>query len=90
MPASNARRSYALAWLALSALAGVSLGLRFVPLGAWGTPAALAIAAVKAAIVLFAFMHFARETPAVRLLALLTLAFVLLLCAGVVADVALR
>jgi caa(3)-type oxidase subunit IV len=90
MPPRPTPLRYVLAWLLLVALAGLSFGLSRVSLGAWGTVVALAIAVLKAVVVLRAFMHLGREADSVRLLSWLTLAGVTLLCLGVMADVGLR
>jgi cytochrome c oxidase subunit 4 len=50
-------RTYALIFLALLALAGLTTGIAFVNLGPLNTVAALAIAAIKMALVGLFFMH---------------------------------
>lgn len=50
-------RGLALVFVALLLLLGATTGLAFLPLGAWGTGAALAIAALKALLVLVVFMN---------------------------------
>lgn len=82
--------SYVLAWLALLALTAASFGSTYLPLGALGPPVALTIASVKAAIVLLIFMHLAEAGAVVRTVILTALVFIVLLVAGVVADVAAR
>ncbi len=42
---------------ALLLLTGLTTGVAYINLGAWNTPAALAIACVKASLVLLFFMH---------------------------------
>jgi cytochrome c oxidase subunit IV len=83
-------RPFVLALLALVALTAVSWGVAQVALGRASTPVALAIAAVKAAVVATAFMELRRASATARIVALVTVAFIALLCAGTVADVALR
>lgn len=74
----------------LIALWGLSLGLSYVSLGAWALPVAIAIATVKAALVLWSFMELSRErTSAVFAFAVGVLMFSLLM-AFVVADVLTR
>lgn len=54
-------RTYLLTWIALMVLAAATLGLSFLPLGAFHTPVALFIAATKAALIALFFMHLADE-----------------------------
>ena len=51
------RKTYYLVWVALMILMVLTALLSRVPLGAWNTPIALAIAVVKALLVLLFFMH---------------------------------
>ena len=51
------RKTYYLVWIALMILMVLTAVLSKVPLGAWNTPIALAIAVVKALLVLLFFMH---------------------------------
>lgn len=60
-------RALVTTWIALLALAGVSLGLSYLHMGSWGVPAALLIAAVKVALVLLVFMELAHEAASVRI-----------------------
>jgi cytochrome c oxidase subunit IV len=89
-PHAPSVRSLVLALLALLALTCASWGLAHVELGPAGTPVAIAIAAIKAAIVAVAFMELPRASTTARIVALVTVVFIALLCAGTVADVALR
>ena len=52
-------------WAALMALLGLTVTLAFQPLGAFNTPAALAIAAVKALLVSSVFMELRERRPLV-------------------------
>jgi caa(3)-type oxidase subunit IV len=79
-----------LAWVALAVLTSLSFGARYLPLGVFATPVALAIAVAKACVVLTWFMQLRREATSVRLLVWVVLFTVVLACAGVVGDVALR
>lgn len=79
--------------IALALLVGLTLAswaFAHVPLGAAGTPVALVIAAVKAVIVGWVFMELSEATTPVRVVALTTIAFIALLCAGIITDVVLR
>jgi caa(3)-type oxidase subunit IV len=78
------------AWVALCLLTLASFGSHGLDLGALGTAIALGIAVVKACIVLFAFMHLAHESVSIRFLVLLAALWVVLVCAGIVLDVAFR
>ena len=56
-------RTYGIVWLALMLLGAASFGLSFLPLGELQTPAALAIALVKAVLVGTYFMHLIVDWP---------------------------
>jgi cytochrome c oxidase subunit 4 len=77
-------------WVALMALAALSLVLSFAKLGDVGFVVALLIAIVKAALVALVFMELVAERFTVRIVFVTAAAFVGLLIAGMVADVALR
>ena len=51
------RKTYWIVWALLMVLMVMTAALSRVPLGAWNTPIALAIATVKALLVLLFFMH---------------------------------
>jgi cytochrome c oxidase subunit 4 len=56
-PEVIAPRTYLVIFAALLVLTGGTWGVAYAPLGAWHTPAALAIAFGKAALVVLFFMH---------------------------------
>jgi len=85
-PASGGRR-YVLAWLALLVLTGVSYGVDHLHLGSISTAIALGVAVLKASVVFIVFMHLDREPFPIRFVAALNVAWVLLLCLGIAADV---
>lgn len=76
--------------LALLGLTVISWAISHVHLGSASTLIALAIAAVKASVVAVAFMELPRASAQARIVAAVTVAFIALLCAGTVADVAMR
>ena len=78
------------AWAALAVLTALSFGARYLPLGPFATPVALAIAVAKACVVLTWFMQVRREATSVRLLVWIVVFTVVLACAGVVGDAAFR
>lgn len=89
----SARRGalrYVITWLALIVLTAVSFGVAGLDLGALGTGVALGIASVKALIVMLVFMHLAEESMSERIVAAVAVAFIVLLCLGIYADVAYR
>jgi cytochrome c oxidase subunit IV len=55
-------RTYVLAWLMLVILTGVTVGVYRLHLGTAGMAAALAIASLKAGVILFFFMHLRQES----------------------------
>jgi cytochrome c oxidase subunit 4 len=83
-------RRYTRTYAALLLLAAASLAISFLPLGAWGLPVSLVIAAVKALLVARVFMHLA-EGPFVYSLALgLAIGLLVLLTVLTAADVLTR
>jgi cytochrome c oxidase subunit 4 len=71
-----------LVWLGLMALLALTIGVTFAPLGAWRFPISLAIAAVKAALVVWVFMELRAASGATRLVlvaALVALGLLMLL-----------
>ena len=88
-PSSHGSRLL-LAGAVLVALTLTSFGLARVHLGAAATPLALGIAALKASIVALAFMELGRASAPARITAAVTIAFIALLCAGIVGDVGVR
>ncbi len=81
---------YVLALVGLLALTGLTFGLHYVPLGAAGPVIALTIATAKIAIVGIVFMELRESMAATRMIALVSVAFVALLCLGIAGDVAFR
>jgi cytochrome c oxidase subunit 4 len=79
-----------LALLALLVLTAISWGIAHAPLGWAAIPVALAIAAIKASVVAYWFMELPLASTPARIVALVTIAFIALLCAGTVGDLALR
>jgi cytochrome c oxidase subunit IV len=80
-------RRYVYAWLALLGLTALSFGVDRLHLGSISTGIALGVAVVKASIVFIVFMHLDREPFPIRFVAGLNVAWVLLLCLGIAADV---
>ncbi|HEX3772986.1 MAG TPA: cytochrome C oxidase subunit IV family protein [Polyangiaceae bacterium] len=74
----------------LLVLAGLSYGLSFVEFGRLSLVIALAIAALKALLVLFVFMQFGTLPASARLGALSALFMLLLLASLMAADIASR
>lgn len=75
---------------ALMVLLALTVGLGRLDLGAASFPIALAIAAVKAALVAAFFMELKWSDATSRSMALLSLAWLVLLLAGTLADVRTR
>jgi cytochrome c oxidase subunit 4 len=81
---------YVAAWAVLLLLTAASFGIDHLALGRLTLPATLTIAGIKAALVLWVFMHLRREPFAIRFIAILNVGWVLMICAGIAADVAAR
>lgn len=56
------RKTYIVVWVALMALMILTAGLSRIDLGEWSTVVALAIAAIKALLVILFFMHVRYES----------------------------
>ncbi len=78
--------SYGVTWLALMALAVLSLCLSRLALAGWAVPIAVAIALTKAALIALIFMRLGSSSVALRLVALTAAAMVLLLVSLSAAD----
>jgi cytochrome c oxidase subunit 4 len=81
---------YLIVWLVLCALAGLSIGLSRIHLGAWNLAIALAIAAAKATLVILFFMHLWEHRGASRLAMAIAFCFIAVLTTLTVADTLLR
>lgn len=75
---------------AVLVLWAVSLAVSYVPLGAASLPVALAIAAVKAVLVVLFFMELARAQLSIKLTVVTALALTFTLIAFMLADIATR
>lgn len=84
---TSSGRRYVYAWLSLLVLTGLSFGADRLHLGSVSTAIAVGVALVKASIVFVVFMHLDREPFPIRFVAALNVAWVLLLCLGIAADV---
>ena len=83
-------RTYVLVALALLILTGITIGVALLPLGAWHTPLALGIAALKAVLIGLYFMHLRFSTPTTRLVALAGLFWLAIMLGGTLDDVVTR
>jgi cytochrome c oxidase subunit 4 len=83
-------RTYLITAVVLLALTCLTIGVAFLPLGAWHTPVAIGIAAVKAVLVAVYFMHLRISPRGNRLAALAGLFWLAILLAGTLDDVVTR
>ena len=83
-------RATVLTGVALLALWAASFGLSFVPLGAAALPVALAIAILKAALVVVFFMEIAREALSIKMTLVTALLLGGLLGGLMIADIVTR
>jgi caa(3)-type oxidase subunit IV len=84
-------RPYVLALVGLLLLTGLTFGMHFAPLGGTlGLLVALTIATIKVGIVAMIFMELRESLAATRIVAVAGVAFLVLICLGVVGDVAFR
>jgi len=63
-------RTYALVWMTLLALTGITIGAAHLQMGSWSMFANIAIASTKASLVLWFFMHLKQEKPLFKMLLL--------------------
>ena len=89
-PAAHPALHYVYAWLALIILTIASYTISRFALGTLETAVAFVIAAIKAFIVLLVFMHLSEAGTSARVVASVAVAFILLLCLGIYADVGYR
>src|SRR4051812_15516968 len=87
-PGSGAK--YVFTLIALLCLTALTFGLHYVTVGELGMVVALAIAAIKVTLVALVFMELRESMVATRVVALVAVAFVVLLCLGVFGDVGFR
>lgn len=82
---------YVVALIALLVLTALTFGLHFAPLGGTlGSVATFSIASIKVAIVGLIFMELRESMAATRLIAAVSVVFVVLLCLGIIGDVVFR
>jgi cytochrome c oxidase subunit IV len=89
-PGAVSIRPYVVTAILLLVFTGLTIGLAFVPLGAWQTPIALTIAAIKALLVALFFMHLRVSRVSTRLAALAGLIWLGILLTGTLDDVITR
>jgi cytochrome c oxidase subunit 4 len=87
---SISQRTTFATWLALLALTALSFGVSYIHLGTLNIPVALAIASIKAILVVLIFMELAVEKFSVQVTLAVSFVFVALLIGLMVADVATR
>lgn len=83
-------RRNALIWLALMGLLSLTVVLAYVPMGLLTPTAGIAIAFVKAGLIVMLFMELASSRPVIRLAAMSGLVFLTVLFALTLADVLSR
>lgn len=83
-------RAFIIGLIALHALTLVSFGLSFLEGGGLVLGLALAVALVQVCIIAVVFMHLYESRFGVQFIAAITLVWIALLCAGMIADVGLR
>jgi cytochrome c oxidase subunit 4 len=90
-PASHASgRPVVLTLIALLVLTLISWGISNFALGWASMVVALAIAALKAGLVVYWLMELPLAATPARIIIIVTISFIALLCAGTVADVSFR
>jgi cytochrome c oxidase subunit 4 len=77
-------------WLALLAGTGITVAAAFINLGPFNTIVALAIATIKATLVVLFFMHLSESHGVNRLVFVVSILFMLVLILGVFGDLLTR
>ena len=83
-------RTAVLAWVGLMVLLALTVGVTLAPLDGWRMPLSLFIAAVKAGLIFWFFMHLREEKGLVRVFALAAIVWLALLLLLSAADFASR
>ena len=83
-------RTYALVWLGLVMLTGLTVGLTGVPLGRLSILGAILIASVKSTLVLLFFMHLRYERRIFAAIFLVTIAILAIFIGFTFLDIAYR
>jgi len=83
-------RDYATVWLALLLLLAITCGTSFLPLGRFNLIVNLAVAVVKALLVILVFMKLARSAPMVVVVAIVGVAMLSILVCLSLTDFAIR
>ena len=73
-------------WLVLMGLTAATVAITWVDLGSWNLIVAMAIATVKAALVVLFFMHMAYDRPFNAVVFIVALLFVALFVSGTLMD----
>jgi len=81
---------YFTVWIVLLALTGLSFLFAQLDIGGLEIVIGLLIATIKATLVALYFMHLIEEDLLYALVGLATITWVILLCAGIAADVGMR
>jgi cytochrome c oxidase subunit 4 len=81
---------YVWVFIALVLLTALTFGLTYVPLGPWGVPSALLIAAAKTALIALFFMHLVEQRTTNWVSFVIALLMVAILIALAVLDVGTR
>ena len=77
---------YFVIWVILLAFTGITVWTGYMDLGAFNLPLALAIASIKATLVVLFFMHMSEAAGANRLVFVASLFFAVLMILGVFGD----
>jgi len=86
----NELRPLLLTWAGLLALLAITIAVSFAPIGPVKPVANMAIAALKAGLVLWVFMHLRERSGLVRVFALAAAAWLAVLMAMAVTDILTR
>lgn len=89
-PHIESKKLYISIWIILLCFTGLTTGVAFIDLGMWNTPVALAIAVIKASLVVIFFMHARHSEKLVRIVIGVAIFWLLILIVITVSDYATR
>lgn len=89
-PHIEPKKLYIAIWIILLCFTGLTTGVAFIDLGIWNTPVALAIAVIKASLVVIFFMHARHSEKLVRIVIGVAIFWLLILIVVTVSDYATR
>ncbi|MGH9449489.1 MAG: cytochrome C oxidase subunit IV family protein [Terriglobia bacterium] len=89
-PHVESKKLYLTIWVILLCFTALTTGVAFIDIGVWNTPVALAIAVIKASLVVLFFMHARHSEKLVRVVIGVAIFWLLILIVVTTSDFATR